>query len=145
MPKRETGCAGDVAAASAVRPAEAPGTWANVAVHVYKDEGSAPFRDITRQVLFADPSLAAELRYFEMAAGGYSTLERHEHVHAVSSASKSATSRLAISSSFRRSPGTSSARALTSRSASSAWSTPPATSPNCRPPTNWRPSSKYRM
>jgi quercetin dioxygenase-like cupin family protein len=27
--------------------------------------------------------MKGELRYFEMAAGGYSTLERHQHVHAV--------------------------------------------------------------
>ena len=29
------------------------------------------------------PDHATELRYFEIAAGGYSTLERHEHTHAV--------------------------------------------------------------
>ena len=49
----------------------------------YKEEGSAPFRDITRQVLFSQPDQATELRYFEIAPGGYSTLERHEHTHAV--------------------------------------------------------------
>jgi quercetin dioxygenase-like cupin family protein len=49
----------------------------------YKDEGTAPFRDITRQVLFAPPDQASELRYFEVAPGGYSTLERHHHTHAV--------------------------------------------------------------
>ena len=49
----------------------------------YKEEGSAPFKAISRQILFADPALKCELRYFEMAPGGYSTLERHEHVHAV--------------------------------------------------------------
>ena len=49
----------------------------------YKQEGSAPFRDITRQVLFDDPALAAQVRYFEMQAEGYSTLERHQHMHAV--------------------------------------------------------------
>ena len=38
---------------------------------------------MTRQVLFSEPRLAGELRYFEMAPGGYSTLERHEHMHAV--------------------------------------------------------------
>jgi quercetin dioxygenase-like cupin family protein len=57
--------------------------WQGVDRLAYKEEGSAPFKDITRQVLFADPALGCELRYFEMAAGGYSTLERHEHVHAV--------------------------------------------------------------
>ena len=45
--------------------------------------GSAPFRAISRQVLFEDPALECELRYFEMAPGGYSTLERHQHMHAV--------------------------------------------------------------
>ena len=57
--------------------------WETVDRLRYKDEGSAPFRDITRQVLFAQPDHAAELRYFEVAAGGYSTLERHQHTHAV--------------------------------------------------------------
>lgn len=57
--------------------------WQDVDRLAYKDEGSAPFKDITRQVLFTDPRLRSELRYFEMQAGGYSTLERHEHMHAV--------------------------------------------------------------
>ncbi len=58
-------------------------TWAAVDRLRYKDEGSAPFKDITRQVLFSQPDQGCELRYFEVAAGGYSTLERHEHTHAV--------------------------------------------------------------
>jgi mannose-6-phosphate isomerase-like protein (cupin superfamily) len=57
--------------------------WQGVDRVAYKEEGSAPFKDITRQVLFHDASLGCDLRYFEMATGGYSTLERHEHVHAV--------------------------------------------------------------
>ncbi len=57
--------------------------WDSVDVLRYKEEGSAPFRDITRQVLFAQPDQATELRYFEIAPGGYSTLERHQHTHAV--------------------------------------------------------------
>ena len=36
-----------------------------------------------RQVLFDDPSMATQLRYFEVAPGGWTTLERHEHVHNV--------------------------------------------------------------
>ena len=44
---------------------------------------SAPFKDISRQVLFHEAALGCELRYFEMEANGYSTLERHEHAHAV--------------------------------------------------------------
>ncbi|HLI14211.1 MAG TPA: cupin domain-containing protein [Alphaproteobacteria bacterium] len=49
----------------------------------YKEEGSAPFKAISRQVLFAGADFGCELRYFEMEAGGYSSLERHEHTHAV--------------------------------------------------------------
>ena len=61
----------------------APATGSEVPIHAYKQEDGVPFKDITRRVLFASPALACELRYFEMAPGGYSTLERHEHVHAV--------------------------------------------------------------
>lgn len=57
--------------------------WQQVERLQYKDEGSAPFKDITRQVLFSQPDQACELRYFEVAPGGFSTLERHEHTHAV--------------------------------------------------------------
>jgi quercetin dioxygenase-like cupin family protein len=57
--------------------------WDAVELLRYKEEGSAPFRDITRQVLFSQPDQATELRYFEIAPGGYSTLERHQHTHAV--------------------------------------------------------------
>jgi quercetin dioxygenase-like cupin family protein len=57
--------------------------WLEVERLRYKEEGSAPFRDVTRQVLFSQPDQACELRYFEVAAGGHSTLERHQHTHAV--------------------------------------------------------------
>ncbi len=57
--------------------------WDEVSCLPYKEEGEAPFKAISRQVLFAEAKLGCELRYFEMAAGGYSTLERHEHMHAV--------------------------------------------------------------
>jgi quercetin dioxygenase-like cupin family protein len=57
--------------------------WEGVAHQPYKQDGSAPFKDISRQVLFHEDALGCELRYFEMDAGGYSTLERHEHAHAV--------------------------------------------------------------
>ena len=60
-----------------------PRRLGRVAIHAYKQEAGVPFKDITRRLLFASPALACELRYFEMAPGGYSTLERHEHVHAV--------------------------------------------------------------
>jgi quercetin dioxygenase-like cupin family protein len=57
--------------------------WDDVPRQPYKEDGTAPFKAISRQVLFAQAQLGCELRYFEMAAGGYSTLERHEHMHAV--------------------------------------------------------------
>ncbi|MGA7675627.1 MAG: cupin domain-containing protein [Rhizomicrobium sp.] len=57
--------------------------WEETDLLAYKEEGSAPFKAITRQTLFRDPALKCELRYFEVAPGGYSTLERHEHMHAV--------------------------------------------------------------
>ena len=65
------------------RPAKEGFRWEAVAHQPYKEDGSAPFKDISRQVLFHADSLACELRYFEMDAGGHSTLERHEHTHAV--------------------------------------------------------------
>ena len=57
--------------------------WDGVAVVPYKEDTRALFKSVTRQVLFADPQQGSELRYFEVAPGGYSTLERHEHMHAV--------------------------------------------------------------
>jgi mannose-6-phosphate isomerase-like protein (cupin superfamily) len=57
--------------------------WAGVELRPYKQENSAPFKAISRQVLFSAPLLAGELRYFEIEPGGHSTLERHEHMHAV--------------------------------------------------------------
>ena len=68
---------------SNIRLAEDGFRWEGVELLAYKDDGSAPFKAITRQVLFGRPELGCELRYFEMRAGGHSTLERHEHVHAV--------------------------------------------------------------
>jgi len=57
--------------------------WDDVKLLAYKEDGAAPFKSITRQVLFQDPELRCELRYFEVAPGGYSTLERHAHTHGV--------------------------------------------------------------
>lgn len=63
--------------------------WQDVDVLAYKpfdDEGEKgeKFRDVTRQLLFGpDLGLGCELRYFEVEPGGHSTLEKHEHVHAV--------------------------------------------------------------
>lgn len=57
--------------------------WEGVDVLAYKQDADAPFRDVTRQVLFQDGTLPVQLRYFEVRPGGWTTLERHEHVHAV--------------------------------------------------------------
>jgi len=73
----------DDEAVPAVRPYSGAYRWDSVDVLAYKEEGAAPFRAVTRQVLFHDPRLRAELRYFEVSAGGWSTLERHEHMHGV--------------------------------------------------------------
>ena len=57
--------------------------WQGVDVLAYKQDSSAPFKEVTRQVLFDDAAMKAQLRYFEVAVGGHTTLERHEHVHNV--------------------------------------------------------------
>jgi mannose-6-phosphate isomerase-like protein (cupin superfamily) len=49
----------------------------------YKANGTH-FAGITRQLLFdGGDGLSCQLRYFEIAPGGYSSLERHHHAHAV--------------------------------------------------------------
>ena len=65
------------------RPVRQDFRWDGVACQPYKQDDAAPFKDISRQTLFHDDALACELRYFEMDANGYSTLERHEHAHGV--------------------------------------------------------------
>ena len=57
--------------------------WQSIPILAYKEDGTH-FKNITRRTLFQGSScLQAELRYFEIAGGGYSTLERHEHIHVV--------------------------------------------------------------
>jgi mannose-6-phosphate isomerase-like protein (cupin superfamily) len=57
--------------------------WDSVEHRPYKEDERALFKTVTRQVLFSGPQMRSELRYFEVAPGGFSTLEKHEHVHAV--------------------------------------------------------------
>jgi len=57
--------------------------WDGVEQRPYKEDERALYKTVTRQVLFSDPKMAGELRYFEVAPGGFSTLERHEHMHGV--------------------------------------------------------------
>jgi mannose-6-phosphate isomerase-like protein (cupin superfamily) len=60
-----------------------PFRWQGIDVKPYKGEG-VHFSGITRQVLFTGgDGLGCELRYFEVAPGGWSSLERHHHAHAV--------------------------------------------------------------
>ena len=53
------------------RPHSGNYQWRDVAVLQYKEDDKAPFKDVTRQVLFERPELACQWRYFEVAAGGY--------------------------------------------------------------------------
>jgi mannose-6-phosphate isomerase-like protein (cupin superfamily) len=57
--------------------------WDQVELRPYKEDERALFKTISRQILFSDPKLDGELRYFEVEPGGFSTLERHDHMHAV--------------------------------------------------------------
>ena len=57
--------------------------WSGVELQSYKEDGASPYRDVTRQTLFSRPDMRGELRYFEVAAAGHTTLERHRHAHAV--------------------------------------------------------------
>lgn len=60
-----------------------PFRWDGIAVSAYKP-GGGHFAGVTRQLLFdGGEGLACQLRYFEIEPGGYSSLERHRHEHAV--------------------------------------------------------------
>ncbi len=48
--------------------------WEGVEERPYKEDDRALFKSITRQVLFSDPDMHGELRYFEVAPDGFSTL-----------------------------------------------------------------------
>jgi quercetin dioxygenase-like cupin family protein len=60
--------------------------WDAVPLEQYKSDPEA-FEGVTRQVLLGsrpgEEPLNFELRYFEVEQGGYTTLERHRHAHAV--------------------------------------------------------------
>src|SRR6266487_2592763 len=60
--------------------------WDGVPVREYKT-GDVPYRDVTRQTLLGEAAgeepFGFVTRYFEIQPGGYSTLERHQHPHAV--------------------------------------------------------------
>ncbi len=69
--------------ADVYRPQSGTLRWRGVDLLEYKRPGTAPFRDVTRQILFDDPALRCQLRYFEIGPGGHTTLERHVHAHAM--------------------------------------------------------------
>ncbi|HWQ79718.1 MAG TPA: cupin domain-containing protein [Anaerovoracaceae bacterium] len=59
--------------------------WDKTSLMTYKEEPGTHYKGTTRQVLFdgAFPDLPVQLRYFEIQADGYSTLEKHQHAHLV--------------------------------------------------------------
>lgn len=59
--------------------------WADVEMINYKpDNGPTTFFNVTRQnIVEADNGIGFDVRYFECGPGGYTTLEKHEHVHVV--------------------------------------------------------------
>ena len=60
--------------------------WDGVPVREYKT-GEVPYKGVTRQTVLGEATgeepFAFVTRYFEIEPGGYSTLERHQHPHAV--------------------------------------------------------------
>ena len=59
--------------------------WSAIAPRAYKDD-AATYCEVTRRVLLGrmeGDDLAFEIRYFEVAPGGWTSLERHQHPHAV--------------------------------------------------------------
>jgi len=58
--------------------------WKNIEKKEYKTD-TQNFKDIHRYTLLKDESqgLNVETRYFEIKAGGYSSLEQHQHTHSV--------------------------------------------------------------
>lgn len=57
--------------------------WENIALLPYKD-GGTHYKSITKQILFEGlDDIPCQLRYFEIAPEGYSTLEHHQHAHLV--------------------------------------------------------------
>ncbi len=61
--------------------------WQGVPSEPYKLSASQPgeFRGATRRVLIGarGEQVAFHVRYFELAPGGYTSLERHRHTHAI--------------------------------------------------------------
>jgi ribulose-bisphosphate carboxylase large chain len=59
--------------------------WDGRSATAYKENGSLPFRGVARTELIGQhgEQTAFDVRYFEIAPGGYSSLEKHAHTHVV--------------------------------------------------------------
>ncbi|KWT95165.1 RuBisCO large subunit C-terminal-like domain-containing protein [Candidatus Magnetominusculus xianensis] len=59
--------------------------WDGIKPMVYKSGGEFDFKDITRHELVGKNGELADfdLRYFEIGQGGYSSLEKHVHIHVI--------------------------------------------------------------
>lgn len=64
--------------------AEGPGSWRHILPEPYKADTDS-YQGMTRRELVGKrgENTRFHLRYFEIAPGGFSTLERHHHEHAV--------------------------------------------------------------
>lgn len=62
-----------------------PGRWEDVDELVYKENNTGSiFRSVTRRILFdSNGGQGNQVRYFEVAPGGWSTFEHHQHTHQV--------------------------------------------------------------
>lgn len=58
------------------------GTWEGFEILAYKDTPGS-HQGVIRQNLLKDAPTDYEVRYFEVAPGGYTSFERHEHEHFV--------------------------------------------------------------
>lgn len=56
--------------------------WDGVPIDLYKNEPGT-WQDVSRHILFSTGNSAFETRCFELAPGGYSSHEKHEHEHCV--------------------------------------------------------------
>ncbi len=62
------------------------GDWQGTKRQVYKEKGeNSAWRGVSRRVFVGKGKdrNSFELRYFEVEVGGYTSLEKHEHIHAV--------------------------------------------------------------
>lgn len=61
--------------------------WEGIPAQVYKRGEQGPtglgWRDVVRHTLAGGEAMAFQLRYFEIAPGGFSSLEKHQHAHTI--------------------------------------------------------------